>query len=189
MPVGPVLVLSARRASISTNRARRASIVLTVPVGPVIVLILALRALLSYYWPYGPYYPCFPCFPATLLPCFPCFPASLLPCLCARLAVLSPEARSCAGSGAGCGTAYRGVAGYGGGVPQGHAQGACPWGTPPPYHATPLSAVPAPAPLTAQERASGFRAARRVRVGASQAAKRPVSYCIFGHSRPVARTG
>ena len=108
--------------------------------------------------------------PASLLPCFllPCFPASLLPLLplpVARLAALSPEARSgTAGDGAGvqCGAG----AGYGGVV----YPGACPGGMPPgvPHHPVPChgttlntgSGTPA-----VPERASGLKGARRVRVG------------------------
>ena len=105
--------------------------------------ILALRALLTLL-------PCtlLPCFPAPCFPCFPCFPASLLPLLpllpcflpVARLAVLSPEARSArCGVYPGWGTLW-----YAPctplGMPPGHTQG-CTWcrppGTPPRVHPAP----------------------------------------------------
>ena len=135
-----VMAVRAITASDSTNMALRALTVLTLALRALTVLTLALRALLSCYWPYGPYYPCtllpassptaaslLPCTPASLLPCFPapCIPASLLPCFppcAARLAVLSPEARSCGVRGC-----TRG--GVPGGMPA-YTPWVCPWAYP-----------------------------------------------------------
>ena len=98
-------------------------------------------------WPVGRWFPA-SLHPASLLPCIPAtlHPASLPPCFplpascyppCARLASLSPEARSCAAA-AGCGGGWCtlvGMVGYTPGYAPGHTQGCtttCPPGTPPP---------------------------------------------------------
>ena len=133
-----------------------------------------------------------PLLPAPLLPCS-LLPASRFP-PCARLAPLSPEGLS------GLRSRERerehargvGVVGYGGGVPPGHAQGACPGvhhPTLPPHH---RSCYRSRSRLRGPGRPSGLNGLAGSGWKGSQAAGRPdvtVSSAVLARSTKAGKAG